>query len=108
MSQAEYIRDLRDVIQKVHGVRSLHVKSVPITEILDGKVVWDGVVEVFQLRDHPISDRLYAWSHKIDESGERRYVNVFHVKPITSPLQAVRAAIVEEHKSREEKRSKSG
>ena len=96
MNHAEYIRDLRNVIQKVHGVRSIHIESVPVKEIFEGKLVWDGFVEVFRLREHSISDRLYAWSHEIDGSGERRYVTVFRVKPITSPLLAVRAAIIEE------------
>ena len=45
-----YIEELRDVIRRLHGVESTHVESVPIKETFQGKTVWEGDVEVFDLK----------------------------------------------------------
>ena len=92
-----YIEELRDVIQRLHGVEAEHVKSVPVKEVFQGKTVWEGVVEVFDLRGHPNAKRLYAWAHDTDDPEHpRRHVTVLHSHPIASARDAVRAAIVQE------------
>ena len=92
-----YIDELRDVIRKLHGVESKHVESVPVTETFQGRTVWHGVVEVFDLVGHPSATRLYAWSQQtVDTKKPRRHVTVPHTDPITSPFLAVRAVIVQE------------
>lgn len=97
MSQIE---ELREVIRKLHGVDSAHVQSVPIKETFRGKTVWDGVVEVFDLIGHPSAIRLYAWAHQTDDPSQPwRHVTVLHGDAVTSPLLAVRAAIIQEFKS---------
>ena len=59
--------------------------------------VWDGIVEVFDLVGHPKAPKIYAWAHDTDDPKEpRRCVTVLHIPPVTSPLLAVRAAIVQE------------
>jgi hypothetical protein len=95
-----YIEELRDVIRRLHGVESKHVESVLIKETFRGRTVWDGVVEVFELVEHPSATRLYAWSHATDDpANPKRHVTVLHSDLISSPLLAVRAAIVQEFKS---------
>ena len=47
---------------------------------------------------HAKATRAYAWSSPIEGSDKRRFFAVLHVPPITSPVEAVRAAIVAEHK----------
>jgi hypothetical protein len=89
------IDELREVIHKLHGVKATHVESVPVKEVFQGKTVWDGIVEVFDLHDHPKTHRAYAWWHHTD-GDELRYVTVLHIPPAISPLTAVRAAIVQE------------
>ena len=74
---------------------------MPIKETLQGKTVWEGIVEVFELKGHPSATRLYAWTHKMDDPKKTRHVTVLHVPPITSPLLAVRAAIVQEFRENE-------
>jgi hypothetical protein len=96
-----YISELQDVIRRLHGVESKHVTSVPVTETFQGKTVWDGVVEVFELIGHPTALRLYAWSHDTD-GPKKRHVTVLHVSPIDSPEAAVRASIVRDYKLGEE------
>ncbi len=96
-----YIEELQDVIKHLHGVESSHVESVPIKETFQGKTVWEGVVEVFDLIGHPKANRLYAWAYETDNPKRPRHVTVLHSGPVTSPLLAVRAAIMEEFKNRE-------
>ncbi len=51
--------ELHQVIQRMHGVHSTHVKSVPVKEGFKGKVIWDGIVEVFELHGHPEATHAY-------------------------------------------------
>jgi hypothetical protein len=91
------IDELRDVIRRLHGVESTHVSSVPVKETFQGRTVWEGVVEVFDLIGHPNATRLYAWAHDTDDpDNPRRHVTVLHTHPVTSPVLAVRAAILQE------------
>ena len=95
-----YLEELRDVIHKLHGVHATHVQSVPVTEKFQGKTVWDGVVEVFDLHGHPQTHRVYAWAHDTDNPERpRRHVTVLHIPPAISPQTAVRAAIVQEYRN---------
>ena len=94
-----YIEELQDVIRRLHGVESRHVESVPVKETFQGRTVWEGIVEVFELHGHPKAERVYAWSRDTD-GPKKRHVTVLHVAPITSAVEAVRAAIIQEFRSR--------
>ena len=59
-------------------------------------MVWEGLVHVFNLDDHPSATVAYAWSSPIEGSTKRRYFAVLHLGGIRSPQDAVRAAIVAE------------
>ena len=95
-----HIDELRGVIRNLHGVESKHIESVPVKETFQGRTVWEGVVEVFELIEHPTAPRLYAWSHETDDpENPRRHVTVLHGHPVTSPVAAVRAFIIQEFRS---------
>ncbi len=95
-----YIEELQEIIHKLHGVRSTHRASVPVKEVFNGKTVWEGIVEVFDLHDHPKANTAYAWSHATDDPAHpKRHVTVLHIPPAVSPETAVRAAIVQEFRS---------
>jgi hypothetical protein len=99
---SEYISELQTVIQKLHGVESRHLESVPVKEIFQGKTVWEGVVEVFELIGHPKAQKIYAWAHDTDDPKKRRrHITVLHIAPIASAVAAVRAAIVQEFRANE-------
>jgi hypothetical protein len=55
-----YIEELRDVIRKLHNAEPTHIKSVPVKEVFRGQTVWEGIVEVFELCGHPLTDKVYA------------------------------------------------
>jgi hypothetical protein len=97
-----YLDDLRAAILRVHGVEATHIESVPVKETFQGRTVWEGIVEVFELKGHPKTDRIYAWSHDTDDPRKpRRHVTVLHIAPILSAEAAVKAAIVQEFRSLE-------
>jgi hypothetical protein len=97
-----YLEELRDVIRRVHGADATHVESVPMKETFQGKTVWEGIVEVFDLKGHPTAFRIYAWTHDTDDPEHpRRHVTILHSHPIKSAQDAVKAAIVQEFRSLE-------
>jgi hypothetical protein len=94
------IEELRDVIYKLHGAQATHRQSVPVKEVFNGKTVWEGIVEVFDLRGHPKANTAYAWSHATDDlANPTRHITVLHIPPAVSPETAVRAAIVQEFRN---------
>ena len=98
-----YIDELRDVIRGLHGVEAKHVESVPVKETFEGKTVWEGIVEVFDLVGHAKASRLYAWSHDTNNPKKpRRHITVLHIAPVTSPEAAVRAHIIQEFRLAQE------
>jgi hypothetical protein len=90
--------DLKEAIQSMHHCSAVLTQSVPVSETFNGAAVWEGVVHVFDLTDHPTAKRAYAWSSPTEGSEKRRVFAVLHQPPITSPVEAVRAAIVAEHR----------
>lgn len=94
------IRSLRVAVERMHGGTAALAQSVPVLENFDGKPVWEGVVHVFALAEHPTATRAYAWSSPIEGSTKRRFFAVLHTERISSPVEAVRAAIVAEHRSK--------
>jgi hypothetical protein len=96
-----HIQELRDVIHHLHGAHAEHLESVSVTEKVKGQTVWDGVVEVFSLKGHPKTDKVYAWMHDTDDPAKpKRHVTVLHIPPVVSPRTAVQAVIVQEFKDR--------
>ena len=94
------IEELKEVLLKLHGVHSTHRASVPIKEVFNGKTVWEGIVEVFDLHGHDKANTAYTWSHATDNPAQpKHHVTVLHIPPAISPETAVRTAIVQEFRS---------
>jgi hypothetical protein len=72
---------------------------VPVRERHGEATVWEGVVHVFDITGHPKATEAYVWSSPIEGSDKRRFFAVLHLPPVTSPAEAVRAAIVAEQRS---------
>ena len=90
---------LKNAVERMHGGKARLAQSVPVSETFGGNIVWEGVVNVFDLEGHPTAIRAYAWSSPIEGSDKRRFFAVLHQEPVTSPVKAVRAAIVQEARS---------
>ncbi len=92
--------ELRRAVEHQHGCKARLAQSVPVRERHGDATVWEGVVHVFDLTGHPEATRAYAWSSPIEGSEKRRFFAVLHVPPVTSPVEAVRAAIVAEQRAK--------
>jgi hypothetical protein len=92
------ISQLTEAVETMHHCVATLAQSVPVKEEASGAVVWEGVVHVFDLKGHPTAKRAYAWSSPIEGSDKRRFFAVLKLPPIESPIDAVRAAIVEENR----------
>ena len=71
-----------------------HRESVPVTESYLDQIMWEGVVEVFDLDGHPTAKRAYGW--QFWEGKNAQYTVVLGIPPIDSPSAAVRASIAAE------------
>jgi hypothetical protein len=87
---------LKQAVEGQYGGSAVLIGIEPVCETFDGKVLWDGVVHMFDLEDNAQATRAYAWSSPIEGSNKRRFYAVLHLGDIRSPLDAVRAAIVAE------------
>jgi hypothetical protein len=95
-----HIEELVGAIKRLHGADAEHVESVPVKETFQGKIVWEGIVEVFELHGHPKATHAYAWSHATDDPQQpKRHVTVLRIPPVVSPITAVRAAIAQEFRN---------
>ena len=89
------VSQLKQAIESQHGGVATFVQSAPVKETHGKDTIWDGAVSIFKLNGHPTAHLAYAWSYELPD-GKRRFFAVLHVPPITSPREAVRAAIVAE------------
>ena len=89
---------LRLAVEAQHGVVARTCSQIPIAERLGDVTVWEGTVHIFDLEGHPNATRAYAWSSPIEGTDKHRFFAVLHLGGIRSPLDAVRAAIVAEHR----------
>jgi hypothetical protein len=84
-------KQLQEAIRATHGGEPRYVKSVPVREVFNGLVAWEGVVEVFDLIDHPRAKRCYAWS--FEDGKQTRSITVLELPPVDSAETAVKVAI---------------
>lgn len=91
--------NLKKTIENLHNCHASHIEDVIVVEKFGSDTVWEGAVSVFALKGHTKADKCYAWSSPIEESTKRRYYAVLHLPPVDSPEKAVRASIVQDHKT---------
>jgi hypothetical protein len=94
-NKQDYIAKLQIAVQHLHSCGAIHHATVPVHEVFQGKTVWQGDVEVFDLIEHPKAKRAYAWGHLDGANDERtRFVAVLEIPPVVSAETAVRVQIV--------------
>src|SRR6185295_19577311 len=100
---SDYIAELQAVFTKLHGCDADYVESVPVVEEFQGETIWQGDVEVFDIRGHPKATRGYGGGYVTSDSGGRRYFTVLELPPVDSPQTAVKIAIASEIKNARKK-----
>jgi hypothetical protein len=94
-NKQDYLAVLRAAILKMHNCDAVWLKTVHVHETFQGKTVWSGDVEVFNLMQHPKAKRAYAWAHPDGTNGEQtHYVAVLELPPVDSALRAVQASMM--------------
>jgi len=88
------MKELQRIIRELHGCESTYVESVPVREVFNKIPIWEGTVEVFDLKGHPKATRCYAWSYK--DGSKTRTVTVLNIPPVDSPQTAVKVASANE------------
>jgi len=99
-NKQDYLARLQVAISHLHNCGATWRESVPVSEVFQGKTIWQGEVEVFDLHNHPKAKRAYGWSHPEgkDNKGER-FVAVLEIPPVDSPQTAVKVSIVSDIKA---------
>jgi hypothetical protein len=85
--------ELRHAIESKHGCRAGLADTVIVKMTFAESNVWEGIVHVFDLAGHPEATQAYAWSSPIEGTNRWRLCFMLHLPPVTSPAEAVRAAI---------------
>lgn len=90
--------DLREAVERLHGCEARLREVVAVRDQFRGETAWEGVVHVFDLKGHPEATVCFAWSSPIGELTRRRFYAVLRLPPVSSPIDAIRASIVSDHK----------
>ena len=91
------VEELQRVVEEMHNCTAAHIGTEVVSETFGDRPVWDGIVHIFEIAGHPEATWCYAWSSPVESSSKRRFYAVLHIPPVMSPVEAVRAAIVQEY-----------
>ena len=95
----KYREAIQDAIAKGYSCSAIYDRTVPVHEQLQGKTIWKGEVEIFNLSGHPKAQRCYGWGFE-DRPGHTEFVTVLEVPPVISPETAVRTYLVSQFKDK--------
>jgi hypothetical protein len=97
VKKQDYIAQVQVAVSQLHNSGAVWRSTMPVHEVFQGKTVWQGDVEVFDLTGHTKAKRAYAWSYLDGAHDERtRFVAVLEIPPVESAETAVRVQIVED------------
>lgn len=92
---SDRIERIKQALEHGEKCRATHVESVVVKETFLGDLVWEGVVETFNLHDHPTAKRAYAWERwREDRSQEPKYTIVLGIPPVKTPNDAIKAWVL--------------
>src|SRR3954454_4207877 len=80
------------VLSAIDGCECVHVRSEAVHELFEGRVAWQGSVEVFEIIGHPKAKHVYSWAYE-DHDKQRVTITVLEIPPVDSAQTAIRVAI---------------
>ncbi len=89
----EYLEAIQDAIKKGYGFDAIHISTVPVHLKHEGETMWEGEVEVFEIKGHPQAKRAYGWGFEKDK-GKVEFATVLELLPVDGPEAAVKAYLV--------------
>ena len=88
-NKSDYIAKIQVAIMQLHNCGATWRASVPVHEIFQGKTLWQGDVEVYDLNGHPKAQRCYAWTHGEPEE----FITILEIPPVTDAPSAVKVGV---------------
>ena len=99
----DYIAELRATIRRLHRCEASHTRTEEVKQVIDGRILWEGKVEVFALLGHDDALRCYAWGN-VNADARWEVTTVLAIPPIVSAETAVLAAVAAKIKEVESER----
>ena len=87
----ERILAIKCAVEKEIGGIARHITSTPVIETFDESLLWEGVVETFEIGCNPTVKRCYGFAYRLDETLQ--YATVAETDEVNSPKKAVKAFI---------------
>jgi hypothetical protein len=87
----ERILNIKCAVEKNFGGMACHVTSTAVIEVFDGSLMWEGVVETFDVACNPTVKRCYGFAYRDDETLQ--YVTIAETDEVNSPKMAVKAFV---------------
>jgi hypothetical protein len=87
----ELILNLKCAVEKEIGGIARHITSTPVIEIFEGSLLWEGIVETFEVGCNPAVKHCYSFAYREDDT--LRYVAIAETDEVNSPKMAVKTFI---------------
>jgi len=78
-------------VEKNIGGMARHVTSTAVIEVFEGDLIWEGVVETFEVACNPNVKRCYGFTYREDDS--LGYATIAETDEVNSPKLAVKAFV---------------
>jgi hypothetical protein len=78
-------------VEKNIGGMARHVASTPVIEVFEGDLIWEGVVETFDVDCNPHVKRCYGFTYREDDS--LGYATIAETDEVSSAKMAVKTFI---------------
>jgi hypothetical protein len=91
---SERIEKFKLLLESEFHCKARHVASTPVFEVFRGNVIWDGIVETFDIEGYPKAKRCYVFPFTDDDKPNAPAGKIiFEIPPVDSPQSAVKVAI---------------
>jgi hypothetical protein len=85
----ERILYIKCAVEKNIGGIARHISSTAVIEVFEESLIWEGVVETFDLACNPDVKRCYGFTYREDDS--LGYATIAETEELNSPKMAVKA-----------------
>ena len=85
------ILNIKCAVERTLGGIARHVTSTPVIEVFEDSLLWEGVVETFDVACNPTVKRCYGFTYREDESLQ--YAAIAETDEVTSPQMAVKTFV---------------
>ena len=91
LSVTERILNIKCAVETNIGGLARHITSTPVIEIFDETLMWEGVVETFDVACNPNVKRCYGFSFR--EGDALMYATIAETDEVNSPEMAVKTFV---------------